>query len=62
MKKIYFLSMAAASLMLASCSNDDMPAPDSGDFATVAVSVQLPDGLQTRYGEGEKATYLTYAV
>ncbi len=62
MKKIYFLSMAAASLMLASCSNDDMPAPESGDFATVAVSVQLPDGLQTRYGEGEKATYLTYAV
>ena len=62
MKKIYFLSMAAASLMLASCSNDDMPAPDNGEFATVAVSVQLPDGLQTRYGEGETATRLHYAV
>ncbi len=62
MKKIYFLSMAAASLMLASCSNDDMPAPESGDFATVAVSVQLPDGLQTRYGEGNTATRLHYAV
>lgn len=62
MKKIYFLSMAAASLMLASCSNDDMPAPENGEFATVAVSVQLPDGLQTRYGEGETATRLHYAV
>ena len=62
MKKIYFLSMAAASLMLASCSNDDMPAPENGDVATVAVSVQLPDGLQTRYGEGETATRLHYAV
>ena len=54
--------MAAASLMLASCSNDDMPAPENGDVATVAVSVQLPDGLQTRYGEGETATRLHYAV
>ena len=62
MKKIYFLSMAAASLMLASCSSDDMPAPENGEFATVAVSVQLPDGLQTRYGEGNTATRLHYAV
>ena len=54
--------MAAATLMLASCSNDDMPAPENGDVATVAVSVQLPDGLQTRYGEGETATRLHYAV
>ncbi len=63
MKKIIFASAAALStLLMVSCSNEDMPNAQ-GDESVVAVSVKLPDGLQTRdYGDGFKATRLTYAV
>ena len=62
MKKILFASAAAvSSLLMVSCSSEDMPNVQ-GDESVVAVTVELPDGLQTRYGEGTTATHLTYAV
>jgi len=62
MKKILFASAAAVStLLMVSCSSEDMPNVQ-GDESVVAVTVELPDGLQTRYGEGTTATHLTYAV
>ncbi len=63
MKKFIFASAAAvSSLLMVSCSSEDMPNAQ-GDESVVAVSVKLPDGLQTRaYGDGFKATRLTYAV
>ena len=49
-------------LMLGACSSEEPAVEPAGAKSTVAVELQLPDGLQSRYGEGTTATDLTYAV
>ena len=49
-------------LMLGACSSEEPAVETAGAKSTVAVELQLPDGLQSRYGEGTTATDLTYAV
>ena len=49
-------------LMLGACSSEEPAVELAGAKSTVAVELQLPDGLQSRYGEGTTATDLTYAV
>lgn len=63
MKKALFSFAAIASmLMLGACSSEEPAVETAGVKSTVAVELQLPDGLQSRYGEGTTATDLTYAV
>lgn len=63
MKKSLFSFAAIASmLMLGACSSEEPAVEPAGAKSTVAVELQLPDGLQSRYGEGTTATDLTYAV
>lgn len=63
MKKALFSFAAIASmLMLGACSSEEPAVETAGAKSTVAVELQLPDGLQSRYGEGTTATDLTYAV
>lgn len=63
MKKTLFSFAAIASmLMLGACSSEEPAVETAGAKSTVAVELQLPDGLQSRYGEGTTATDLTYAV
>jgi len=63
MKKALFSFAAIASmLMLGACSSEEPAVELAGAKSTVAVELQLPDGLQSRYGEGTTATDLTYAV
>ena len=63
MKKALFSFAAIASmLMLGACSSEEPAVEPAGAKSTVAVELQLPDGLQSRYGEGTTATDLTYAV
>lgn len=63
MKKTLFSFAAIASmLMLGACSSEEPAVEPAGAKSTVAVELQLPDGLQSRYGEGTTATDLTYAV
>ena len=52
----------ASLLMLGACSSEEPAVETAGAKSTVAVELQLPDGLQSRYGEGTTATDLTYAV
>jgi len=62
MKKALF-AMTAAAIVLASCSNEDMPAPTNSD-GNVTFSVTLPAALQSRadYGDGSQTKKLSYAV
>lgn len=63
MKKALFSFAAIASmLMLGACSSEEPAVEPAGAKSTVAVELQLPDELQSRYGEGTTATDLTYAV
>lgn len=63
MKKALFSFAAIASmLMLGACSSEEPAVEPAGAKSTVAVELQLPDGLQSRCGEGTTATDLTYAV
>lgn len=63
MKKALFSFAAIVSmLMLGACSSEEPAVEPAGAKSTVAVELQLPDGLQSRYGEGTTATDLTYAV
>lgn len=63
MKKALFSFAAIASmLILGACSSEEPAVEPAGAKSTVAVELQLPDGLQSRYGEGTTATDLTYAV
>lgn len=62
MKKSLFSFAAIASMMLGACSSEEPAVEPAGAKSTVAVELQLPDGLQSRYGEGTTATDLTYAV
>ena len=61
--KIKFLStlaLAAVTFGMASCSSEEV-APVNGE-STVTLSVTLPDGIQSRFGEGTTANKLTVMV
>ncbi len=61
MKK--FFAMAAATLLLASCSNDDFNVAQDGQEVTVNVTATLPADMQSRaFSDGEKALDMYYAV
>lgn len=61
-KSLFSLAAIASMLMLGACSSEEPAVEPAGAKSTVAVELQLPDGLQSRYGEGTTATDLTYAV
>ncbi|MDE6611945.1 MAG: hypothetical protein K2K22_05225, partial [Muribaculaceae bacterium] len=61
MKKYIYASMAAAALMAASCSNEDIAAPVSGD-GNVVFTAELPALGSRAYGDGLSATGLTAYV
>lgn len=61
MKKINYLMLGLAGLAMASCSQEDVTAPNVADG--YAVTVKLPADLGTRaYGQGYVAQDLLYAV
>jgi len=61
-KSLFSLAAIASMLMLGACSSEEPAVEPAGAKSTVAVELQLPEGLQSRYGEGTTATDLTYAV
>lgn len=61
-KSLFSLAAIASVLMLGACSSEEPAVEPAGAKSTVAVELQLPEGLQSRYGEGTTATDLTYAV
>lgn len=61
-KSLFSLAAIASMLMLSACSSEEPAVEPAGAKSTVAVELQLPEGLQSRYGEGTTATDLTYAV
>ena len=63
MKHYQYLSLAAIAAItgLASCSNEDTPAPASSDGMTT-FNLTIPAETLTRYGEGELAKSLKIAV
>lgn len=63
MKKLSYLVLGAAGLMLASCSNEDVVSNVSNDgTATVTIDLGIPQ-IQTRsYSDGTTAQQLQYAV
>ncbi len=61
MKK--FFAMAATTLLLASCSNDDLNLAQDGQEVTVNITATLPADMQSRaFSDGEKALDMYYAV
>ncbi len=56
------MAAIASMLMFGACSSEEPAVEPAGEKSTVAVELQLPDGIQSRYGEGKTATQLTYAV
>lgn len=64
MKKLSYLFLGAAGLILASCSNEELVKPGSADgLANVTISLDVPQ-ISTRadYSDGTTATVLQYAV
>lgn len=61
MKKSLFAMVAVGAVTLASCSNDEMFQPSTGD-GNVTITAQLPTALQGRYGEGSVIKKFEYAV
>lgn len=62
MKKLNYFLLGLAGLTLASCANEDITAPGSGD-GNVSITISLPgDGPGTRFGEGTASEKLNYAV
>ena len=63
MKKINYLALAAAGLLMASCSQDDLQGPATGE-GNVHITLSLPAELATRaeFGTGTQAVNLQYAV
>lgn len=61
--RLFGLPMMAAALMgAASCSNEEMPQPATGD-GNVTLTATLPVDMATRaFGDGNTATRLSYAV
>lgn len=64
MKKLQFFAAAALAFFATACSNEvDAPDTQSGTETEVAVTLQLPQEIQTyAYGDGTKAPRLHYAV
>ncbi len=64
MKKLQFFAAAALAFFATACSNEvDAPDAQSGTETEVAVTLQLPQEIQTyAYGDGTKAPRLHYAV
>ena len=61
MKQFKFLALAAGTLLLASCANEDIAEP-KGD-GTVSFTLEMPGDLDTRvFGDGTKAKDLYFAV
>lgn len=56
------MAALAPLLMLGSCGSDEPGIEPAGKTGTVSVELQLPNEMQSRYGEGTTATNLTYAV
>ena len=61
MNKFLFAPAAAAMLVFAGCSNEDLPAP-AGDDGTVTFDIAMPATMASRYGEGQVVKQLHYAV
>ncbi len=62
MKKFLFL-IAAAALMMLSCTSEKLENPAAGQEVTVSLSAQLPENIATKtYSDGALATKLSYAV
>ncbi len=61
MKKHLFAPAAAAMLVFAACSSEEVPVP-VGDDGSVTFEVSLPAALGSRYGEGSVIKQLHYAV
>ena len=68
MKKLNYLLLGAAGLLMASCANDDLSAPGSEREGNYHVTVKLPADMATRadeknpFGAGYEATVLHYAL
>lgn len=61
MKKIIFAMMAAGVFTLSSCSGDDLSGPGAQD-GNVIITARIPGVMHGRYGEGDVAKTLHYAV
>ena len=64
MKKINYLMLGAAGLLLASCSQDDLVSGvGNGDgTSTITMNLSMPEINTRSYGDGTTATKLMYAV
>lgn len=63
MKKLNYLLLGAAGLLLASCSNEEIAAPAPAGEGNVNVVISLPGDLGTRsFGTGLPSEVLNYAV
>ena len=60
MKKL-LMAIAAFGMLLTSCAKDETVAPVENQEAVASFTVQAPE-MATRYGEGEEATTLYWAV
>lgn len=60
MKKMFFLSAAALALAATSCSQEDAPFVE-GD-GTTTLTVNIPDNIGSRFGEGETVDNLFVAI
>lgn len=62
MKKIIFGMVAAASMLFASCSQDDIQVGQLGEESTVTVTLTTPQISSRAYSDGKSATHLQYAI
>ena len=63
MKKLSILTLAAAGMLMASCSQEDLVGPAAGGDGNFNITVKLPSDLSTRaLGDGYTANKLQYAV
>ncbi len=63
MNKFLFAPAAAAMLVFAGCSSDELPAPAPGDDGSVTFQVSMPASILGRaYGDGQLTKQLHYAV
>lgn len=63
MKKLSILTLAAAGMLMASCSQEDLMGPAAGGDGNFNITVKLPADLSTRaLGDGYTANKLQYAV
>lgn len=63
MKKAYIRNVALLSLVLSSCSQEEMPGIDSANDGNVSFNISLDTSTRSRtFGDGYSATTLNYAV